>query len=108
MLLNKFSVIILMLKKQNFYKPCNFSNIIKIVYILFLISCSKGEFPTEPNVRFIDNSNNSKIKSETNNFKGLSLSSSYLENGNIICIYIQNNSKIIKEAKKNEECPPEI
>ena len=58
-----------MLKKQNFYKPCNFSNIIKIVYILSLISCSKGEFPTEPKVRFIDNSNNSKIKSETNNFK---------------------------------------
>jgi len=43
-------------------------------------------------------SSNDKIK----------LSTSYYENNNLICIYIKDDTKIIKEVSKNEDCLPEI
>ena len=54
--------------------------------------------------RFID----PKINILNTAYKKVKLSTSYVENKNRICIYIKNDTKIIKEVTKNEECLDEI
>ena len=81
------------------YKHLNFFTI-----IVFLSSCSSNNLDNRIiGARFID------INSNFINYEDkINLSTSYLDNNNLICIYIKNDTKIIKEVSENENCPPEI
>jgi len=92
-------------------KSLNFKNISKIykhlnffIIIVFLSSCSSNNLDNRIiGARFID------INSNFINYEDkINLSTSYLDNNNLICIYIKNDTKIIKEVSENENCPPEI
>ncbi|MAC61448.1 MAG: hypothetical protein CMN37_06120 [SAR116 cluster bacterium] len=92
-------------------KSLNFKNISKkykhlnfFTIIVFLSSCSSNNLDNRIiGARFID------INSNFINYEDkINLSTSYLDNNNLICIYIKNDTKIIKEVSENENCPPEI
>ena len=81
-----------------------FKYFIFIVFISFLSSCSYNNLDdNKVGARFID------INSNFTNYVGtIKLSTSYFENNSKICIYIKNDTKIIKEVSKNEDCLDEI
>ena len=81
-----------------------FKFLILIIFISFLSSCSYNNLDNNKvGARFID------INSNITSYEGkIKLSTSYLENNNLICIYIKNDTKIIKEVSKNEDCLDEI
>ena len=72
---------------------------------MFFCSCTNTELINlNEGVRFIDvvNTNN------YNDNKKIKLSTSYTENNNKICLYINNDTRIYREISINEECPLEI
>ena len=75
-----------------------------IMFISILSSCSNNNLDdNKVGARFID------INSNFTNYVGtIKLSTSYFENNSKICIYIKNDTKIIKEVSKNEDCLDEI
>ena len=90
-------------------KSLIYNNIPSKVFIIFILilfsSCTKNEVISQKEgARFID----LKVNILNTTIKKIKLSTSYLENKNRICIYIKNDTKIIKEVSKNEECLDEI
>ena len=81
-----------------------FEFLILIIFISILSSCSYNNLDNNKvGARFIDINSNITI------YEGkIKLSTSYFENNNLICIYIKNDTKIIKEVSKNEECLDKI
>tara|TARA_B100001093_G_C25959100_1_gene648324 strand:+ start:136 stop:417 length:282 start_codon:yes stop_codon:yes gene_type:complete len=81
-----------------------FKYFIFIVFISFLSSCSYNNLDdNKVGARFIDTNSNF-----TNYVGTIKLSTSYFENNSQICIYIKNDTKIIKEVSKNDDCLDEI
>ena len=78
--------------------------LILIIFTSILSSCSYSNLDNNKvGARFID------INSNITSYEGkIKLSTSYFENNNLICIYIKNDTKIIKEVSKNEDCLDEI
>ena len=75
-----------------------------IILIALLPSCSSNNLNNNiAGARFIDINGNFTYYEDK-----IKLSTSYLENNNQICIYIKNDTKIIKEVLENEKCLPEI
>ena len=68
------------------------------------MSCSNNLDNKNAGVSFIGIDNNLSVSSNDK----INLSTSYYENNNLICIYIKDDTKIIKEVSKNEDCLPEI
>tara|TARA_E500000178_G_scaffold163375_1_gene162816 strand:- start:197 stop:496 length:300 start_codon:yes stop_codon:yes gene_type:complete len=97
-------LIIIKLKKSLIYY--NITSKVLIIFILILFSsCTKNEpINLKEGARFID----LKVNILNTDHKKIKLSTSYVENKNRICIYIKNDTKIIKEVSKNEECLDEI
>jgi hypothetical protein len=81
-----------------------FKYFIFILFISFLSSCSNNNLDdNKVGARFIDINSNF-----TNDAGTIKLSTSYFENNSQICIYIKNDTKIIKEVSKNDDCLDEI
>ena len=80
------------------------SKFISFSLLIFFSSCTNSNLSFNEGVRFINLNENIIYTSN----KKIKLSTSYLENNNLICIYIKNDTKIIKEVSKDENCVPEI
>ena len=95
---------IFLLKKSIIYN--NILNKFLIIFIiLFFSSCTNNQvIKLKEGVRFIDV--NQKRQNIVN--KKMKLSASYIENESRICIYIKDDTKIIKEVLQNEDCLDEI
>ena len=95
---------IFLLKKSLIYN--NILNKFLIIFIiLFFSSCTNNRvIKLKEGARFIDT--NQKRQNIVK--KKLKLSTSYVENQNRICIYIKDDTKIIKEVSQNEDCMNEI
>ena len=95
-------------KNNIFEKVSIYNNIlskfISFSLLIFFSSCTNSNLSLNEGVRFINLNENIIYTSN----KKIKLSTSYLENNNLICIYIKNDTKIIKEVSKNENCVPEI
>ena len=93
-------------KLKKFLIYYNITSKVLIIFILILFSsCTKNELINlKEGARFID----PKVNLLNPTHKKVKLSTSYVENKNRICIYIKNDTKIIKEVTKNEECLDEI
>ena len=93
-------------KLNKFLIYYNITSKVLIIFILILFSsCTKNELINlKEGARFID----PKVNIINATHKKVKLSTSYVENKNRICIYIKNDTKIIKEVTKNEECLDEI
>jgi len=74
------------------------------IIIFLIVSCSNNLDNKNVGVSFIGIDNNIPVSSNDK----IKLSTSYYENNNLICIYIKDDTKIIKEVSKNEDCLPEI
>ena len=94
------------IKLKKFLIYYNITSKVLIIFILILFSsCTKNELINlKEGARFID----PKVNILNTTHKKVKLSTSYIENKNRICIYIKNDTKIIKEVTKNEECLDEI
>ena len=95
---------IIKLKKSLIYN--NIPSKVFIIFILILFSsCTKNDvINLKEGARFID----PKVNILNTKHKKIKLSTSYLENKNRICIYIKDDTKIIKEVSQNEDCLDEI
>ena len=91
------------LKKVSIYNNI-LSKFISFSLLIFFSSCTNSNLSFNEGVRFINLNENIIYTSN----KKIKLSTSYLENNNLICIYIKNDTKIIKEVSKDENCVPEI
>ena len=74
------------------------------IIIFLIVSCSNNLDNKNVGVSFIGIDDNNPVSLNDK----IKLSTSYYENNNLICIYIKDDTKIIKEVSINEDCLPEI